>query len=201
MPGTAIFHQCLVKICIAIDATVFTGIVSADIDTGNTSAGSPLTSIFSDIQRIISYPFQPLAVDATGVPDTISAQIHLFGTGIKINPVLFGNLTETGCKFIHLLRRRCGNPKCGNSAINIPVQIKKADGALFGIVHQPVTQQSEIFDMIRHCISGTEQNRVIPPYNRLFSDHRRQLLKCRYQNFIFRWKIFSISVLYGVSVN
>jgi hypothetical protein len=149
----AIIHKPLIKVCIAIDTTVFTSVIRANVYAGNAAAGSTLIFIPLNVEFAFPDSFDPIAVDTACVPDTESTQIDFFRTGIDINAVLFCNFAEKSHKLFDLCGSQRADAKRSHPALDVLVQIKKTDGTFFGAAGKPVTKGTKIFYMVLYCIS------------------------------------------------
>ena len=119
MLTTTIIDECLIEVSIAIYATISTAVVCTEIYAENTTARIALVLITFDIELVVPDALQPMSIYTTGMPNPILAEINVLSTGVDIDAILLGNLTEISSQFLSLLWSQWTNAKRRNATLNI----------------------------------------------------------------------------------
>lgn len=121
MLSAAIIYKRLIEVRIAIDTTIFTGVIRSKIYTRRTATGSSLILVPLNIELIFPDTLKTIAIYAAGVSYTKLTEVDILSTGIDIDTMFFRYFAEAACQFFCLLRSQRLNAKRRNTAFDIPI--------------------------------------------------------------------------------
>lgn len=97
MMTKAILDKRGIMICITIYASIFTGVIGADIYAGSAPASGSLIGIGLYGQRILSKMFQALRIDTAGMGNMEGMKIYILSTSIEWQSKFCCNMAESVC--------------------------------------------------------------------------------------------------------
>ena len=172
-------HFLLVEVGIAVETCIGAGVVGADVDRGEASAGWPLVSVLVNTESISADTFESVFVNAVGMLDTERIVVMKFRASIEDDSVSVRNLDHLREEESLLFENWSSEAQALRVAESLVIEVNEAHSTFLGIRRDTGAVLREFIKVVINSILAAEEYRVITPEYPLLSESLREGDECR----------------------